>query len=214
MRSPVRNIKHYLTLIGEALARFASPLPPAREVPKEARAVERAAGKLAVALERTIAPESVGEYIMREGPGSIWRIWPFLRVAGLMGDQGFGDDSASALRFGTSALPVRRFDSAAGDELGLLGQIKTVEQQARITGKVFSARRRPRNIKARMLSYELEEFWKTATGKRAGYSGEATTDKPRTLFGKFVKLVLATTDWASCDTIVRQIMVGVKSRKK
>jgi hypothetical protein len=88
---PDTNIKHYLTLIDEALARFASPLPPAREVAKEARALERAAGKLAAALERTIAPEMVGEYIMREGPASIWRIWPFLRVAGLMGDQGFGD---------------------------------------------------------------------------------------------------------------------------
>jgi hypothetical protein len=112
-----------------------------------------------------------------------------------------------------TALPVRRFDSAAGDELGLLGQIKRVEQQARITGKVFSARRRPRNIKARMLSYELEEFWKAATGKRAGCSGAATIDKPRSHFGTFVKLALDTTGWASHGKIFLQIL-GVKTRKK
>jgi hypothetical protein len=212
---PGTDIKHYLTLIDEALARFASPLPPAKGVAKEARALTRAAGKCVAVLERVLAPEMPNEYIMREGTGSIWRIWSFLRIAGWTGDNGFGDDSAPALRFGTFARPARCFDSAAGDELDLLFRLKAVERQARIAGEAFSAQRRPPNFKARILSYELEGIWKAATGERAGYSGEARIDKPRSRFGTFVKLALETTDWpcAARDNVFRQIVgLGVKSR--
>jgi hypothetical protein len=143
-----------------------------------AKRLEAAAARLAKALESTCAIDEGGD-IAREGPASVW---PFLRIAELMGPQAFSGDAASALRYGKSFPEVRRFDIAAGPAPALLHRVRALERQARIASEVFRQRGHPQSVLAARLGVELEMIWEALAGKKAAYSSEATFDAPPGIF--------------------------------
>lgn len=214
LRSHVRegvDIEHSVSLIVEALARFDHPLLQNKDIALKAQQLEEAAERFAKALKSVCVVEEGGD-IAREGPESVW---PFLRIAELMGPQGFFDNAASALRYGKSSPEARRFDVAAGKVPALLHSVRTVERQARIARKVFTQPGHPQNALATRLLIELEVIWKQLTGKKASYSGATDFGAPRTHFSKFVRYALGIISWpeAKQRSIFSTVMGGRKRRR-
>lgn len=206
------DLETSITLIDETLARFNSSLLAGTDILKKAKRIAKAAMEFAKALESTCAIYTDDDGIAREGEESVW---PYLRIAKLMGSGTFGDDAASALRFGETWRPARCFDAAVGNAPALLFHVRAIEQQAQ-HAVAFSLHKRPPDTKTARLRYELESIWNNISGKKPGYSGVTTFDSPRTHFGAFVKLALE----AASDGIVwdnrkrKEVFKKLMGRKK
>lgn len=208
------NVDHHLTLIDEAIGRFKRPLLEKKDIADKAKRIADAAGKLARELRNAcdIRPDS-DEGIIREGPGSVW---PFLRIAKLMGDHGFGEDVPGALRFGEHMQQARIFDCDVGKAPALHFTIQRLEQEARVAAKTFSKRGKPRELAHARFGIETQIIWRSLSGHAPGCSGEATFETPRSYFGHFVKLVIECTDWndATQKKSFNAAMAGVEKPKK
>jgi hypothetical protein len=207
------NVDHHLTLIDEAIGRFERPLLEKKDIADKAKRIADAAGNLARELRNAcdIRPDN-DEGIIREGPGSVW---PFLRIAKLIGDHGFGEDVPGALRFGEHMQQARIFDCDVGKAAALHFTIQRLEQEARAAAKTFSKRGKPRELARARFGIEMQIIWRSLSGNAPGRSGEATFETPRSYFGHFVKLVIES---VNCDderrkTIFNAILEGKKKGK-
>jgi hypothetical protein len=208
------DIDHHLTLIDEAVGRFERPLLEKKDIANKAKRIAGAAGKLARELRNAcdVRPDSDGG-IIREGPGSVW---PFLRIAKLMGDQGFGEDLPGALRFGEHMKQARIFDCDVSKAPALHFTIQRLEREARDAAITFSKRGKPRELAGARFSQELQLIWKGLSGNKPCDSGEGRFEKPRSKFGHFVKLVIEGPDWdeATQKKSFNAAMAGVEKPKK
>jgi hypothetical protein len=207
---PGADIETAVILVQEALGRFKEPIMTAVEIARKAKRLADAAAKFARALEVCADVKIHKDGSARLGQSSVW---PYLRIAELMGCGGFGDDVGSALRFGQTTYSARRFDVAAGGVWSLLFQVRAIAERAEKARRQFSPPKRPPDSKIMCLRFEFETIWHKFTGRPPGYSGAARFDAPRSHFGRFTRLALETTDWDhhECMEIFKKLMGG-KSR--
>lgn len=193
------NADHYATLIEEAFERAARPLPKVSELSQSASRLATAAEKLArelrlscqlriVDLEEERQPGGPIEagMVEREGTGSIW---PFLRIAGTLGDDSFGDDIPGALRFGGNARSSRRFHMDVGTPSALKFRVERLAEEARRV-ESWSKRKRPPNLIRARFEEEIKIIWEGLRGESPAYARMGTWEMPGTKFGQFLKAIL------------------------
>ncbi len=194
---PDADIPRHFVLVREALERVdrvRSTLVANPDIAAKAKDLGSAAQKFAKALRIASAYEVVEDgRIGREGAGSIW---PYLRIAELLGARGFGDDVPGALQLGDAVREARTVDATIGRPLDLLFKVSAIEKQADLAAKVFTKRGSPKNLVAARLRGDLEIVWKSLTSKEPGRSSLSTLDQPRSFFEWFVKFALETTNWS------------------
>lgn len=193
------DVDRYIVLAKEALARADIYLLNISDISNRAKRLAAAAGKFAKELSAAISLENVqltnGEAgaLKRQGATSIW---PYLRIAKLLGEGDFHEDVPSALRYGENSRLARVFDTRVGNPQALLLSTKELEKNASAAATAFSVRKRPPDLRRRRLRAELAMIFRSAFEREPPKQvSQASYDDPRSPFGRFVKLAIETTDW-------------------
>jgi hypothetical protein len=189
------NAVHCLILIREAIARFRTPLPPLPDVSRKAKSLGDSAAEFASQLRLCCDLKSDGDGLGRFGPDNVW---PILRIAELMGENGLGDDLPFAIRFGGASRSARMFDQQAGNPWLLFFAAKQIEKNAKLAA-AFSKPGRPKSLPVARLSFELRDIWTHIKGRKPGRVKESSYDNPRGYFDHFVKAALEESDLEIAD---------------